>query len=73
MAEPKSCTESDTKTGTNCKGVMEYGALYPYPGERAVGRGLGQPLNLPEVDRGPGWRCNVCGRVEPDRSAQKRS
>jgi len=67
MAESKRCTELDPKTGETCQGIMEYAALLPYPGDRLVGRGLGQPLNLPDVQRGPGWRCNVCGHVEPDR------
>ena len=70
MKKQKGCTnpDPDPKTGKVCQGIMTYDKHVRHPGPGAVGRDLGQPLNLPAAQYGPGWKCGTCGYVEPDHS-----
>jgi hypothetical protein len=62
MRDPKPCTNPDER----CDGEMVYSENTRYPGAGMIGRGLNQPLNLPESQYGPGWTCGKCGHVEID-------
>ena len=64
MIETKACTNRESK----CDGKMKREPSVRYPGDAGVGvgRGLGQPLNLPAPTYGPAWVCAKCGHVEPD-------
>lgn len=61
MGDDRSCTSPE-----ECDGSMKHKPHLRYPGEGAVGRGLGEPINLPTAEYGPGWQCEKCGHLEPE-------